>query len=264
VIVRVELVDEEDETATVRFEVSDTGIGISHEQQQRLFLTFTQADASTTRRYGGTGLGLAISKQLVNLMGGEMRVKSEPGAGSTFSFNVTYEKQPEYVRSARNVPPDLAGRKTLVVDDNGANRTILEKQLSSWGVRTTAVEGGPQALEEIRSSKEPYDLAVLDMQMPGMDGMELARRIKADSDASQIRLVLLTSMGRRGEDEEASQSRIEAYLTKPIRQSELYDALVTVMNGTTPERTRLVTLHDLRRRKASTHRVLVAEDNPVN
>jgi two-component system, sensor histidine kinase and response regulator len=248
VIVRVELVDEEDETATVRFEVSDTGIGISHEQQQRLFLTFTQADASTTRRYGGTGLGLAISKQLVNLMGGEMRVKSEPGAGSTFSFNVTYEKQPEYVRSARNVPPDLAGRKTLVVDDNGANRTILEKQLSSWGVRTTAVEGGPQALEEIRSSKEPYDLAVLDMQMPGMDGMELARRIKADSDASQIRLVLLTSMGRRGEDEEASQSRIEAYLTKPIRQSELYDALVTVMNGTTPERTRLVTLHDLRRR----------------
>jgi anti-sigma regulatory factor (Ser/Thr protein kinase) len=185
VIVRVELVDEEDETATVRFEVSDTGIGISHEQQQRLFLAFTQADASTTRRYGGTGLGLAISKQLVNLMGGEMRVKSEPGAGSTFSFNVTYEKQPEYVRPARNVPSDLAGRKALVVDDNGANRTILEKQLSSWGVRTTAVEGGPQALEEIRSSEEPYDLAVLDMQMPGMDGMELARRIKADSDASQ-------------------------------------------------------------------------------
>jgi two-component system sensor histidine kinase/response regulator len=129
VIVRVELVDEEDETATVRFEVSDTGIGISHEQQQRLFLAFTQTDASTTRRYGGTGLGLAISKQLVNLMGGEMRLKSEPGAGSTFSFKVTYEKQPEYVRSARNVPPDLAGRKALVVDDNGP--TALSSKSSS-------------------------------------------------------------------------------------------------------------------------------------
>ena len=119
-----------------------------------------------------------------------------------------------------------------MVDDNRANRTILEKQLSSWGVRTTAVEGGPQALEELRSPPgEPYDLAVLDMQMPGMDGMELARRIKADPGLSPIRLVLLTSMGRRGEGEEASQSGIEAYLTKPVRQSELYDALVTVMSG---------------------------------
>ena len=264
VIVRVELVDEDDESATVRFEVSDTGIGISREQQQRLFMAFTQADASTTRRYGGTGLGLAISKQLVNLMGGEMGVKSEPGAGSTFSFTVTLEKQPEYVRPARDVPTDLAGRRALVVDDNRTNRTILEKQLSTWGVRTTGVEGGPEALDELRTSEEPYDLAVLDMQMPGMDGMELARRIKADPDLSRIRLVLLTSMGRRGEGEEASQSGIEAYLTKPVRQSELYDALVTVMSGTAPEEKRLVTLHNLRRQKAGTHRVLIAEDNPVN
>jgi two-component system, sensor histidine kinase and response regulator len=262
VIVRVELLGEDDGSATVRFEVSDTGIGISREQQQRLFLAFTQADASTTRRYGGTGLGLAISKQLVNLMGGEMRVKSEPGAGSAFSFTVTFEKQPEYVRPARNVPADLAGRRALVVDDNETNRAILEKQLSSWGVRTKAVEGGPEALEELRSTSEPYDLAVLDMQMPGMDGMELARRIKADHSFSPIRLVLLTSMGRR--DEEASQSGIQAYLTKPVRQSELYDALVTVMSGMTLEKKRLVTLHSLRRQKAGAHRVLVAEDNPVN
>ena len=155
VIVRVELVDEDKETATVRFEVSDTGIGMSPEQQRRLFLAFTQADASTTRRYGGTGLGLAISKQLVTLMGGEMRVQSEPGGGSTFSFTVTLEKQPEYASPARNVPVDLAGRRALVVDDNRANRTILEKQLSSWGVRTTAVEGGQEALEELRSAGEP-------------------------------------------------------------------------------------------------------------
>ena len=264
VIVRVEPVGEDEETATVRFEVSDTGIGISQEQQRRLFLAFTQADASTTRRYGGTGLGLAISKQLVNLMGGEISVRSEPGAGSTFSFTVTFEKQPEYAGPARSVQADLAGRRALVVDDNGANRTILEKQLSSWGVRTTGVEGGREALLELRSAGEPYDLAVLDMQMPGMDGMELARRIKADPDLSPIRLVLLTSMGRRGEGEEASQSGIEAYLTKPVRQSELYDALVTVMSGTAQGERRLVTLRGLRKQKAGSHRVLVAEDNPVN
>jgi two-component system, sensor histidine kinase and response regulator len=264
VIVRVELVDQVKESATVRFEVSDTGIGISPEQQRRLFLAFTQADASTTRRYGGTGLGLAISKQLVTLMGGEMRVESGPGRGSTFSFTVTLEKQREYAGPARNVQVDLAGRRALVVDDNRTNRTILQKQLSSWGVLATVVEGGREALEELRSGREPYDLAVLDMQMPGMDGIELARRIKADPALSPIRLVLLTSMGRRGEGEEASQSGIEAYLTKPVRQSDLYDALVTVMSGASPEEKRLVTLRRLRRQKSGAHRVLVAEDNPVN
>jgi two-component system sensor histidine kinase/response regulator len=263
VIVRIELVDEDDEVATVRFEVSDTGIGISSEQQQRLFLAFTQADASTTRRYGGTGLGLAISKQLVNLMGGEMSVESRPGAGSTFSFTVAFEKQADGPRPARAVAADLAGRRVLVVDDNRTNRTILEKQLSSWGIRTTAVEGGPGALKELRSAGgEPYDLAVLDMQMPGMDGMELARKIKADPDLARIRLVLLTSMGRRGE--EAGRSGIEAYLTKPVRQSELYYALMMVMGGTTPEEGRLVALRGQGGQKARAHRVLVAEDNPVN
>jgi two-component system sensor histidine kinase/response regulator len=261
VIVRVELLGEDKERATVRFEVSDTGIGMSPEQQRRLFLAFTQADASTTRRYGGTGLGLAISKQLVNLMGGEMGVESEPGSGSTFSFAVTFEKQADEAGPVR-AAADLAGRRALVVDDNRTNRTILEKQLSSWGVLTTSVEGGPEALEELRSSEELYDLAVLDMQMPGMDGMELAGRIKADPALSPIRVVLLTSMGRRGE--EAGRSSIDACLTKPLRQSELYDALVTVMSGTAPEERRPVPLRGQGRQKALTRRVLVAEDNPVN
>ncbi|CAN5828446.1 hypothetical protein BH18ACT11_BH18ACT11_19050 [soil metagenome] len=262
VIVRVELMGEDEESATVRFEVSDTGIGISPEQQQRLFLAFTQADASTTRRYGGTGLGLAISNQLVNLMSGEMRVQSEPGAGSTFSFTVTFEKQQAH--AAQATPADLAGRRALVVDDNQANRTILEKQLSSWGVRVASAEGGEQALDQLRSASDPYDLAVLDMQMPGMDGMELARRIKAEPGISKTRLVLLTSMGRRGDGEEASRSGIEAYLTKPVRQSDLYDALVTVISGTETT-TRFVTLDCIREQKAGVRaRVLVAEDNPVN
>jgi two-component system, sensor histidine kinase and response regulator len=200
----------------------------------------------------------------VNLMGGEMGIKSEPGAGSTFSFTVTFEKQPEHARPARDVPADLAGRRALVVDDNRTNRTILEKQLSSWGVLSVGVEGGQEALEELRTSEEPYDLAVLDMQMPGMDGMELARRIKGDPDLSRIRLALLTSMGHHGEGEEASQSGIEAYLKKPVRQSDLYDAIVTVMSGAAQDEKRLVTLRDLPRQMAGTHRVLVAEDNPVN
>jgi two-component system sensor histidine kinase/response regulator len=266
VIVRVELVGEDEASATVRFEVSDTGIGISPEQQQRLFLAFTQADASTTRRYGGTGLGLAISNQLVNLMGGEMRVESEPGAGSTFSFTVTFEKQT--ARVAQAAPADLAGRRALVVDDNQANRTILEKQLSSWGVRTASAADGEQALELLRSAAgDPYHLAVLDMQMPGMDGIELARRIKAEPGISETRLVLLTSMGGRGDDEGASRAGIEAYLTKPTRQSDLYEALVAVMGGaeTAPGEDRFVTLDSLREKKTGGRaRVLVAEDNPVN
>jgi two-component system, sensor histidine kinase and response regulator len=262
VVVRVELLDEDEGTATVRFEVSDTGIGMSPEQQRRLFLAFTQADASTTRRYGGTGLGLAISKQLVNLMGGEMRVESEPGSGSTFSFAVTFGKQADEAGAARAATADLVGRRVIVVDDNRTNRTILERQLSSWGVLTTSVEGGEEALEELRSSEEPYDLAVLDMQMPGMNGMELAGRIKADPALSPIRLVLLTSMGRRVEED--GRSGIEVCLAKPVRQSELYDALVTAMSGTALGERRPVTIGGPRRQKALTRRVLVAEDNPVN
>jgi two-component system, sensor histidine kinase and response regulator len=269
VVVRVKLAGEDEESAKVYFEVSDTGIGMSREQQRRLFLAFTQADASTTRYYGGTGLGLAISKQLVNLMGGEMSVESQSGVGSIFSFAVTFEKQPSHARSAPSITADLAGRRALVVDDSRANRSILEKQLSSWGVQTTSVEGGPQALEELRSAVDgnvPYDLAVLDMQMPGMDGMELARRIKADPDISPTRLVLLTSLGRRIDGEVASQVGIEAYLTKPLRQSELYDALATVLGRSAAgEEPQALAVQSSKRQRAGAHsRVLVAEDNPVN
>ena len=267
-VVRVKLADEDEESAKVYFEVSDTGIGMSREQQRRLFLAFTQADASTTRHYGGTGLGLAISKQLVNLMGGEINVESQPGVGSTFSFAVPFEKQTSYARSAPSITADLAGRRALIVDDSRANRSILEKQLSSWGVQATSVEGGTRALEELRSAVDgnvPYDLAVLDMQMPGMDGMELARRIKGDPDISPTRLVLLTSLGRRTDGQEAAQVGIEAYLTKPLRQSELYDALATVLGRSAGGEPRPVAVLSSKRQRARARsRVLVAEDNPVN
>ena len=260
----------EDNPVTIRFEISDTGIGMTGEQRSRLFQSFTQADTSTTRRYGGTGLGLAISKQLVEMMGGEIGVESEPQVGSTFSFEVPFERQTEEAVSRPRSYDRLENLSALIVDDNATNRRILREQLESWGMENGEAEDGPGALERLRSDAErgaAHDLAILDMQMPGMDGMQLARAIKADPRLSAVRLVLLTSVGRRGDGEEARRSGIDAYLTKPVRQSELYDALATVMSGqeAPSEEAELVTRHSLREKRAAGRgRVLVAEDNPVN
>ena len=276
VVLRVGLVEEAHEEAVVRFEVRDTGIGMNKEQRSRLFRSFRQADASTTRRYGGTGLGLAISKQLVELMGGEIGVESEPDEGSTFFFTLPLKKQPKGAqRRAASVPrPDLRGLRVLVVDDSETNRKIVHEQVVSWGMRDGMVEDGRRVLELLRSAADagdPYDLAIIDMQMPKMDGVELAKRIKEDPEIASTRLNLLTSMGQRGDAEEARQAGIEAYLNKPVRQSQLYDALATIMG--TPEENapgrreekRLVTRHSLKETKASTRaRILVAEDNQVN
>ncbi|MGB3635394.1 MAG: PAS domain S-box protein [Rubrobacteraceae bacterium] len=270
VILRVSLRNQTAGAAGICFEVSDTGIGMTPAQQERLFESFSQADTSTTRRYGGTGLGLAISKQLVGMMDGEISVKSESGLGSTFSFVVPLAKQPEESRATPAPRDDLRGLRVWVVDDNETNRRILDKQLSSWGMTTTLDEGGRQALQTLRAAAdagEPSDLAVLDMQMPEMDGLQLARAIKADPVISRTRLVLLTSMGRRGDGEEVRSAGIEAYLTKPVRQSELYDALATVMGATeeTSEQIPLITRHTIREHKIETQaRLLLAEDNEVN
>ena len=274
VVVKVALAEEGPEgedVAVIRFEVSDTGIGMTPEQQERLFRSFSQADASTTRRYGGTGLGLAITKQLVEMMGGVIGVESVPGEGSTFFFTLPFEKRPVEIEAAPRLPADLEGLRALIVDDNATNRRLLRQQLSSWGIENGEAEDPQSALEELRSAAregEPHDLVILDMQMPLMDGMELAREIKADPAISATRLVLLTSVGQRGEGEEARQAGIEAYLTKPVRQSELYDCLVTVIgepDEAASAGAKLVTRHALReKRAAGRSRVLVAEDNPVN
>ncbi len=269
VVLRTSLAEENNGESLVRFEVSDTGIGMTEDQQSRLFRSFSQADTSTTRKYGGTGLGLAISKQLVELMGGEIGVHSEPGQGSVFSFTVPLEKQPEEAPAAPSRLANLRSLHALIVDDNDTNRRLLRKQTSSWGIRNESVESGPRALETLRSAAQggdPYDLAILDMQMPGMDGLQLARRIKADPTVSSIRLVLLTSMGQRADGEEARQSGIEAYLTKPVKQFELYNCLATVMGTkTTALEEQPVTRHSSHEsRSASEGHVLLAEDNPVN
>jgi signal transduction histidine kinase/DNA-binding response OmpR family regulator len=271
VVLRASLTEERSGEAVVRFEVRDTGIGMTEEQQARLFRSFAQADASTTRRYGGTGLGLAISKQLVELMGGEIGVESEPGVGSTFFFQVLLEKQPEGNASSPARIADLRDLRVLVVDDNETNRKIVHHQVISWGMKNGMAGDGPRALEvllEFARNSKPYDLAIIDMHMPGMDGMELASRIKAEPAISRTQLVMLTSLGRCVDAEEARRVGIDAYLTKPVKQSKLYDAIATVMGApaqTTPEEAQPITPERGREeRSPSGARVLVAEDNAVN
>jgi len=275
VVVRTEAVKDGPEVARVRFSVTDTGIGMTLEQQAHLFQPFSQADSSTTRKYGGTGLGLAISKQLVEMMGGQIGVESEPGVGSTFWFTLPLRIRVDASQASPKVPVNLRSLRVLIVDDNATNRLILREQLSSWGMDTEEVEDGLHALEVLQNATRngrPYDLAVLDMQMPGMDGIELARRIKGEPTTAHTRLVLLTSMGGRRDDDEARRSGIEAYLTKPVRQSELYDCISTV-TGTSAEEavgqeegTPTVTRRTIREdsRVASGARVLVVEDNDTN
>jgi PAS domain S-box-containing protein len=268
VVLRVTLDESSDETALVRFEVRDTGIGIDGELKPRLFQSFVQADGSASRRYGGTGLGLAISRRLVSLMGGQIDVDSRPGRGSTFWFTVRLERQ---VEAALPQAPSarLAGRRVLVVDDNATNRQILRHQLGYWGLRVTAVESGPRALallQQAAAAATAYDLAILDMKMPEMDGLALARAIKQDKALVSLRLVLLTSFGQRGHGAEAAKIGIAAYLTKPVDEADLYDCLVEVLDEARSGRpAHLVTRHSLREQRppVAAH-VLVAEDNEVN
>jgi PAS domain S-box-containing protein len=253
--------------AVVRCEVRDTGAGIPAEVQSRLFASFTQADSSTTRRFGGTGLGLAISKRLVGLMGGEIGLTSEPGRGSTFRFAVRLARG-EAAPPAPRRSESLRGLRALVVDDNATNRTVLTRNLTSLGLRVAEAPGGAEALALLRSAEEPFALALLDFQMPEMDGLELARQIKADPALAGVKLILLTSLGVRGQRELARVAGAEGYLVKPVRLSQLYNCLVTVMAAAEPmppapakpaadwEGRLPLVVHGLR--------VLLAEDNLVN
>jgi PAS domain S-box-containing protein len=253
--------------AVVRCEVRDTGAGIPAEVQPRLFGSFTQADASTTRKFGGTGLGLAISQRLVGLMGGEIGLTSEPGRGSTFRFTVRLAKG-EVAPPAPRRNEVLRGLRALVVDDNATNRTVLTRTLAGWGLRVAEASGGAEALAALWSAEEAFALALLDFQMPEMDGLELARHIKADPALAGVRLIMLTSLGVRGQREQARAAGIAGYLVKPVRLSQLYDCLATVMAAAEPwpsAPTRPAAGSE-RRPPPVAHgpRVLLAEDNVVN
>ena len=271
VILHARRVEESGDTLRMRFEVRDTGIGVTPEQQERLFQAFSQADASTTRRYGGTGLGLAICQRIVGLMGGEIGVESTPGEGSVFWFTAPLEEQTGVTSAAPSPREDLRDVRLLIVDDNKTNRRILRHQVSAWGSRNDSAEDGPRALEMMReaaSEGEPYDLAILDMQMPDMDGLELAEKIRADPDLARTRLMLLTSLIHQNIRKEALEAGIETHLTKPVRQSNLHNALTAMMGYSDAEGTSIVEIgtpsEDTASANGRSHRILVAEDNPVN
>jgi CheY-like chemotaxis protein len=268
---------ETDTSIIVRFAVSDTGIGISPDAQTNLFEAFTQADGSTTRKYGGTGLGLCISRQLVELMNGEIGVTSTPGAGSTFWFTAQFDKQSPESVIVEPIKKSLDQLRVLIVDDNATNRRILCYQSRCWGMVPTEAESGQQALALLTAAAAEgpaYDLGILDLMMPEMDGFELARTIKATPEIAGVPLVLLTSFGERRHSDVAQEIGIAAYLTKPVRQAQLFDCLTKVMNNalapagaiepvlpcSTPER-RSALQKD---KTVSNKLILLAEDNIVN
>jgi PAS domain S-box-containing protein len=273
VILRASKQGETDSETMIRFEISDTGIGISEAALHNLFQAFTQADGSTTRKYGGTGLGLAISKQLIEMMGGQIGVTSVTGKGSTFWFTARFEKQAAVAEVT--VPlVSLEKLRVLVVDDNDTNRIILTHQLESWGAIHSEADSGARALELLRAAAScgaPFDLAVLDLMMPGMDGFELARLIKSDPSIAGTHLVMLTSFGERGHGATAREAGVAAYLTKPVRQSQLFDCLTNVISAATNGKgraqikSRLVTKQARNeKREMSDKLILLAEDNIVN
>jgi len=251
-----------DGTAKVTFAVRDTGIGIAAEHVASVFKEFTQADSTMTRRYGGTGLGLAISQRLVRLMGGELTVKSEVGRGSEFSFSLALPVETSPPTHAVGLAA-LGGRRMLIVDDNQTNRRILREMLAAEGINVDEASTAADGLEALRRVR--YDLAILDVQMPDMDGFQLATAVRADKKIKGTNLLMLTSAGQRGDGERCRELGIRGYLTKPISRSDLLEALRTVLAGSpeeagTPE---VVTRHTIAESRA-TLRVLLAEDNPVN
>jgi len=265
VLLDASIEDQDEETATFCFRVIDTGIGIAAADQAGLFKSFAQVDASTTRRFGGTGLGLAISRQLVEMMGGEIGVHSQPGQGSTFWFTVPLRKS--QLVSADPPEAGLVGRRMLIVDDNATNRTILTRFLQGWGIRSQAVDGAVQARHALVASVEkqdPFDVVMLDLNMPECDGITLAAGIAADPTFALVKMILLTSSGHGGEARQARQAGIDGYLPKPIRQSELYDCLIALIDQSPPATTSPVPALAAPPSPASSGHVLLAEDNEIN
>ncbi len=274
VVIRVSMEEEREDGVTLRFSVRDTGIGIPEEKRGILFDKFSQVDASTTRVYGGTGLGLAISKQLAELMGGKIGVDSTPGVGSTFWFTARLGKQAPERAQAAPPPLELHGVRALVVDDNETSREILATRLGSWAMRPDSAESGEQGLALLLKAVnegDPYRIAIVDMQMPEMDGAALGRLIRADTRLADTRMVMLTSLGARGDARHFQEIGFSGYATKPIQHHELRAVLSLVLSGEAgaeaASRT-ITTRHSARESsrlfQGRKTRILLAEDNITN
>ena len=271
VALKVQLERTEGNDCVLHFTVTDTGIGVPLEKQKIIFDPFTQADSSTTRKYGGTGLGLTISSRLTEMMGGKLWMESEVGKGTRFHFTTRMKSQGEAIVAGTIAPPEiLRGVKVLVVDDNRTNRRILEGMLRRWEMNSTSMEDGEEALAEMARAQSvglPYGLILTDMHMPKMDGFELVERIRQRPELCAPTIMMLTSAGHRGDGERCRELGISAYLLKPIRLSELREAIARVLGareqeGALPLLTRY-SLHD-GRDPETVLRVLIAEDNAVN
>ncbi len=249
--------------ASLLFEVRDTGIGITEAQQRKIFEAFSQADSSTTRQFGGTGLGLSIAGQIVRMMGGELAVRSTSGEGSTFYFTVTVPvaEAPEPVSLPSQL---LTDRRVLVVDDNETNRRILEEQLTNWGMRVRCVASGMEALETLEretGTADAFDIILLDVMMPKMDGLEVATRIRQQAAMADLRIVMLTSAGRTHAEELRERLDVSQVLLKPTKQSKLLEAVTAALgHGAAMEPERVESTPDSTREL----RILLAEDHPVN
>jgi PAS domain S-box-containing protein len=271
ILIQAEPVSETETQATIRFSVKDTGIGIPPERQAAIFERFTQADGSTTRRFGGTGLGLTISKQLIEAMGGKMGLDSLPGVGSTFWFEADFQKQLHKKETGLLPAPSVNIRNlhVLGVDDNATNRMIITRIVEGFDSRIETAASGAKALEMLHTgynNEDPYQVILLDMQMPDMDGEQVARAIIADQILKDINIIILTSMGQRGDAARLEALGCAGYLLKPVKQSLLREALMTVLGqkqsgGRTGH---LVTRHLLSEQKRQGMRILLAEDNPIN
>jgi CheY-like chemotaxis protein/nitrogen-specific signal transduction histidine kinase len=260
VVVRAHRVVSTGPGVTVHFDVADTGIGLTAEERARVFGVYSQIDASTTRRHGGTGLGLAIARMLTQLMGGEIGAESEKGKGSTFWFTALFrEAAAPRVRRARP-GEQLTGTSVAIIDDNKTNRTILERYVASWGMRARSFESGHEALREMRrvaAGDDAFEVAVLDLMMPGMDGAAVAADLRSDASLRDLGVILLTSAGHSAVEVPG----VDAELVKPVRPSQLFDALQTLLAGRTPGSEPPVPHAAASSRGA---RVLVVDDNAAN
>jgi CheY-like chemotaxis protein/anti-sigma regulatory factor (Ser/Thr protein kinase) len=238
VVIRASLETLSAEFVDLKITVADSGIGIPPERRDRLFQSFSQVDASTTRKYGGTGLGLAISKRLVEMMGGQIGVDSEPGQGSTFWFTVRLRqtRTPDSSPPAQRILSKLEKLRVIAMDDNAVNREILQQQLAAWNLEVRTAADGPTAIEMLRqayASNKPFDVAILDWHMPGMDGIDLAKAIRAAKDIQGTALIMLTSVEDQVEARKMKALGFAGYLVKPVRQSRLLDTIAETVCGPT-------------------------------
>ncbi len=268
VALKVSLADETPTHATIRFAVTDTGIGMPADRIPHLFQAFSQVHTPSSRKFGGTGLGLAISKQLVHLMGGEIGVESAPGQGSVFWFTIRLEKRSPTVIAFKPSLTDLTGVHALVVDDSENNRALLTQHLSSWGMHVRSCDDGVQALvllDTVAKEGQPFNVLVVDRNMPEMDGFSLAQAIREQSTWNNLRIVLLTAIGQRGDAAQAREAGIQAYLTKPVRRSQLFQCLLAVLSPQPAtsgyDGPPLITRHTLA--EAAVAPLILDEDDPI-